>query len=83
VPERLAQEAARFVAKMRTLDLAKTPGVAETIDWTQALMALGEEELSASVVDATLGSVLKYHEDLEKVRDADLARLVEEAKATL
>jgi len=83
VPERLAEEAARFVAKMRTLDLAKTPGVAETIDWTQALMALGEEELSASVVDATLGSVLKYHEDLEKVRDADLARLVEEAKATL
>src|SRR3954447_9441010 len=83
VPERLAEEAARFVAKMRTLDLAKTPGVAETIDWTQALMALGEEELSATVVDATLGSVLKYHEDLEKVRDADLARLVEEAKATL
>jgi MoxR-like ATPase len=83
VPERLAEEAARFVAKLRTMDLAKVPGVAETIDWTQALMALGEEELSASVVDATLGSVLKYHEDLEKVRDADLARMVEEAKATL
>jgi hypothetical protein len=46
-------------------------------------MALGEEELSTSVVDATLGSVLKYHEDMEKVRDADLARMVEEAKATL
>jgi MoxR-like ATPase len=83
VPERLAEEAARFVAKLRTMDLAKVPGVAETIDWTQALMALGEEELSASIVDATLGSVLKYHEDLEKVRDADLARMVEEAKATL
>jgi MoxR-like ATPase len=83
VPERLAAEAARFVARLRTMDLAKTPGIAETIDWTQALMALGEEELSANVVDATLGSVLKYHEDLEKVRDADLARLVEEAKATL
>ena len=83
VPERLAEEAARFVAKLRTMDLAKVPGVAETIDWTQALMALGEEELSASVVDATLGAVLKYHEDMEKVRDADLARMVEEAKATL
>ena len=71
---RWREEAARFVAKLRTLDLAKAPGVAETIDWTQALMALGEEELSASVVDATLGSVLKYHEDIEKVRDADLAR---------
>ncbi len=83
VPERLAAEAARFVGRLRTMDLAKTPGIAETIDWTQALMALGEEELSADMVDATLGSVLKYHEDLEKVRDADLARLVEEAKATL
>ena len=83
VPERLAEEAARFVQQLRTMDLAKTPGVAETIDWTQALMALGEEELSASVVDATLGSVLKFHEDLERVRDADLVRLVEEAKATL
>jgi len=83
VSERLAAQTAAFVAGLRGLDLAKAPGVAETIDWTQALMALGEEELSASVVDATLGSVLKYHEDLEKVRDADLARLVEEAKATL
>jgi MoxR-like ATPase len=83
VPERLASEAARFVQQLRAMDLAKTPGIAETIDWTQALMALGEEELSASVVDATLGSVLKYQEDLERVRDADLARMVEEAKATL
>jgi MoxR-like ATPase len=83
VPERLAAEAARFVHQLRTMDLAKMPGIAETIDWTQALMALGEEELSAQVVDATLGSVLKYHEDLERVRDADLARMVEEAKATL
>jgi MoxR-like ATPase len=83
VPERLAAEAARFVHQLRTMDLAKLPGIAETIDWTQALMALGEEELSAQVVDATLGSVLKYHEDLERVRDADLARMVEEAKATL
>ena len=63
------------------MDLAKVPGVAETIDWAQALMALGEEELSASVVDATLGSVLKYHEDIDAVRDATLARLVAEARA--
>jgi MoxR-like ATPase len=83
VPERLAAEAARFVAKLRTLDLAKAPGVAETIDWTQALVALGEEELEAGMVDATLGSVLKYHEDVDRVRDADLQRLVEEAKSTL
>ena len=79
----LSREVVQFVQRLRSAELYKLPGVAETIDWTQALMALGEEELSATVVDATLGSVLKYHEDLEKVRDADLARLVEEAKATL
>jgi MoxR-like ATPase len=81
VPERLAAQAAAFVAKLRTLDLAKPPGVAETIDWTRALAALGREELDAQVVESTLGSVLKYYEDLETVRDAAIADLVEEARA--
>ena len=80
VPERLAVQAAAFVQRLRALDLAKVPGVAETIDWTQALVALGEQELEAGVVDATLGSVLKYHEDLERVRDAGLRELVGEAR---
>ena len=80
VPERLAAEAAAFVEALRASDLAKVPGVAETIDWTQALVALGQEELEAGVVDATLGSVLKYHEDLERVRDRGLLELVAEAK---
>ena len=79
VPERLAGEAAAFVAVLRELDLAKAPGVAETIDWTQALLALGQ--LDAEVVDATLGSVLKYHEDVERVRDRGLRELVGEARA--
>ena len=70
VPERLAAQAARFVAELRALELAKSPGVAETMDWVQALVALGEAELEPDVVDATLGTVLKYHEDLERVRDA-------------
>jgi MoxR-like ATPase len=83
VPERLAKQAAAFVHELRAIDLAKAPGVAETIDWTQALLALGEEELEAATVDATLGSVLKYHEDLERVRDADLAALLERAKAAV
>ena len=82
VPERLAREAAAFVAELRTLDLAKVPGVAETIDWTQALAALGEEELEAGLVDATLGAVLKYHEDLARVRDRGLQDLVAEARRT-
>jgi MoxR-like ATPase len=80
VPERLASQAAAFVQRLRELDLAKAPGVAETIDWTQALLALGQQELEAGVVDATLGSVLKYHEDVERVRDAGLRELVGEAR---
>jgi MoxR-like ATPase len=81
IPERLAVQAARFVRGLRGLDLAKPPGVAETIDWANALAALGREELDAEIVEQTLGSVLKYHEDLETVRDAALATLVEEARA--
>ena len=80
VPERLAAEAAAFVQGLRRLDLAKPPGVAETIDWAQALQALGSAELEPAVVESTLGSVLKHHEDLQAVRDAALAELVEEAR---
>ena len=81
VPERLAAEAAAFVAELRELDLQKPPGVAETIDWAQALTALGERELDVDNVQATLGSVLKYHEDLLSVRDETLAGLVAGARA--
>ena len=80
VPEMLAAECAAFVHELRALDLAKQPGVAESIDWAQALVALGQRELDAGVVDATLGSVLKYHEDLDRVRDRGLAELVAEAR---
>src|SRR5262249_30918481 len=58
VPARLAAQASHVVQGLRQLDLAKPPGVAETIDWTRALQALGQEELDATVVEATLGSVL-------------------------
>jgi MoxR-like ATPase len=80
VPERLAVEAATFVEALRALDLAKVPGVAETIDWIQALVALGQSELDAGVVESTLGSVLKHHEDIELVREAHLERLVAQAR---
>jgi MoxR-like ATPase len=78
--ERLAAQAAAFVQRLRTLDLAKPPGVAETIDWAQALAALGQEELDVELVEATLGSLLKYPEDLRAVRDQPLADLVEGAR---
>ena len=80
VPERLAGEAARFAAELRSLDLQKPPGVAETIDWARALTALGQQELDVENVEATLGSVLKYHEDLLSIRDEVLAGLVASAR---
>ena len=81
VPERLASQAVMFVQGLRRLDLNKPPGVAETVDWAEALTALGQAELDAELVEATLGSVLKYHEDLELVRDETLLSLLEEARA--
>jgi MoxR-like ATPase len=81
VPERLAAEAAAFVRDLRALDLAKPPGVAETIDWAHALTALGKRELDAQVVEETLGSVLKVREDVDAVRDEGLAELVAQARA--
>jgi MoxR-like ATPase len=76
VPDRLAEQAARFAAELRSLDLQKPPGIAETIDWVRALTALGRAELDVEHVQATLGSLLKYHEDLLVVRDDALASLV-------
>ena len=81
VPERLAAEAAAFVAELRTLDLQKPPGLAETIDWAHALTALGQQELDVENVQVTLGSVLKYHEDLLAIGDETLAGLVAGARA--
>jgi MoxR-like ATPase len=81
VPERLAVQAATFVAAVRQLDLTKQPGVSETIDWARALVALGRPELDADVVSSTLGTVLKVREDFEAVRDAVLDDLLAEARA--
>jgi MoxR-like ATPase len=81
LPEKIALEAARFVQAMRRLDLVKSPGVAETIDWARALAALGTETIDATVVERTLGSVLKVREDVELVRDGVLNALIEDARA--
>ncbi len=82
VPERLAREAARFVAELRELGLAKAPGIAETLDWVEALASLGEEELDEALVDATLGAVLKYHEDIERAREHGLGELIAGARGS-
>lgn len=74
--ESLTVELAEAMRKLRELDLFKPPGVAETIDWANALKVLGEVELSADVIDATLGVIVKYEEDIETVRRNGLDAIV-------
>jgi MoxR-like ATPase len=78
--ERLAAEIGRFMQALRERRLAKTPGVAETLDWAQALVRLHCEHLDVEVVAETLGCILKDHHDLRESIDADLATLVERAR---
>jgi MoxR-like ATPase len=75
VPEGLARQVARAVAKLRELDVAKRPGVAESIDWANALAFLGADGVDGDSAAATLGAVLKDHDDLELARAA-LTRVV-------
>jgi MoxR-like ATPase len=72
----LAAQAAAAVARLRTLDVQKQPGVAETIDWVGALSLLGARSISPDVADATLGSLLKYREDVELARSRGVDWLV-------
>jgi MoxR-like ATPase len=81
VPDALAAQVVAFVQKLRTEDLFKLPGVAETIDWAQALTYLNTKELAPAAVDETLGVLLKYQDDIAKVRGAETARLLSEAPA--
>lgn len=75
----LARQVAGAVEALRGLQLYKPPGIAETIDWATALGRLGTTELNDEVVEITLGTVLKYREDLERVRETGVAALVKQA----
>ena len=77
----LAQQVCGFMQLMRTRDFYKRPGIAETIDWALALMALNIQELDPQTVSATLGCVLKYKEDIEKLQDDGLPQIIEKARA--
>jgi MoxR-like ATPase len=79
VGDRLARDVAAAVEALRDLELYKPPGVAETIDWAQSLATLGAERLDERSVDATLGTILKYHEDHARVRRYGLEDLVRAA----
>jgi MoxR-like ATPase len=80
VGERLSAQVVAFVQAVRSADTFKPPGVAETIDWAGALSALDATELEPALVDETLGALLKYQDDIAKIRGAEAARLVGEAK---
>jgi len=81
VPELLARDVAAAAEALRAFDLYKPPGVAETIDWAEALATLGRARLDESAVDASLGTILKYREDQERARSHGLAELVRTAMA--
>jgi len=80
-PERLATAIVGFVQRLRQGQLTKVPGVAETIDWAAALLALGAGRLTSELVDETLGVVLKYEEDVRAVRGRTAAAYLEETAA--
>jgi MoxR-like ATPase len=80
VPAHLSAQVVAFVQRLRGEELFKLPGVAETIDWATALRALDQTELKPQSVDETLGVLLKYQDDISKIRGAEAARLVGEAR---
>lgn len=67
-PAQLARQVTSFIQELRQADLYKVPGVAETLDWTAALVALDQQALDSGIVEETLGVILKYQDDVEKIR---------------
>jgi MoxR-like ATPase len=81
--ERLSNEVVAFVQRLRKMELFKLPGVAETLDWTNALTALDRMSLDPQTVNETLGTLLKYQDDITRVRGSEAERLLSEVKAEL
>ena len=79
----LAREVVAFVQRLRRMDLFKLPGVAETIDWSQALIALDALALDPETINNTLGALLKYQDDIARVQGSEAARILSEVKAEL
>ena len=82
-PEALSREVVAFVQSLREIDLFKAPGIAETIDWAQALTQLDALALSPDVVNDTLGSLLKYQDDIARIRGNEAANVIEQIKREL
>jgi len=79
----LSREVVAFVQQLRTEDLFKKPGVAETIDWAKCLLALDVISLSPEVISDTLGAILKYQDDIAKLQGSEAKRILDEARAGL
>jgi MoxR-like ATPase len=79
----LSREVVGFVQKLRKMDLFKLPGIAETIDWTEALMQLDALELAPDVINDTLGVLLKYQDDIARIQGSEAAKLLEQVKAEI
>jgi MoxR-like ATPase len=76
----LAQQVTRFIQELRRIDLYKLPGVAETLDWTAALVALDQKALEPGVVEETLGLILKYQDDIQKVKGENIQAILDRAR---
>jgi MoxR-like ATPase len=80
-PAQLARQVTAFVQELRRVDLFKVPGVAETLDWITALVALDQEKLDPGIVEDTLGVILKYQDDVEKIKKQGIDTLLARAQA--
>jgi len=80
-PEKLTAQVVEFVQQLRNRDLFKLPGVAETIDWTNALIQLDKIDLDPETVNSSLGVLLKYQDDIEKIQGSEAAQILEEVKS--
>jgi MoxR-like ATPase len=82
-PEELTRQIVDFIQRVRGLDLFKLPGVAESIDWTNALMQLNAMVLDPAVVNDTLGVLLKYQDDIQRMQGSEAARILAEVNSNL
>ena len=76
----LARQITGFVQEVRRVDLYKVPGVAETLDWTTALVALDRQALDQGIVEDTLGVILKYQDDVEKIKGENARAILERVR---
>jgi MoxR-like ATPase len=80
---RLAKELVTYVQKLRTMDLFKSPGIAETLDWASALTELDKVAIDPETVSQTIGVLLKYHDDISRIQGSEGKKLLDDVKASL